>query len=167
MAWFRCVSIGVVGGWMLLSVVCAFPTYDVWRVQPGQSPALPGDGAGSSDDCSSTAAVQSLTLTQAIARALCANPQTRQSWAKTQVHGAQIGQADAAYLPNVSASVNRSLDELVIRAANGASTETSINAHDCNATLNRLLLDFGARAASVEQAKQGLNVAVASHDAAI
>lgn len=163
---YRWIRTGLVCGVMHTCVWAqAFPTYDPWRVMPDKITTLPGDVAASNDDCSGATLTRSVTLSQAIARALCAHPQTRQSWAVAQAQAAQIGQAYGAYLPNVNAAVNKSRDELVTKAG-GQNSETNVNAYGRNATLSMLLLDFGGRSANVEQARQGLNAALASHDAA-
>ncbi len=163
---YRWLQTGLVCGVMQTATwALAFPTYDVWRVMPDKSLTLPGDAAASGEDCIGIAVTESVTLSQAIARALCAHPQTRQSWAVAQAQGAQLGQAYGAYLPNVNAAVNKSRDELVTKSG-GQNNETNVNAYGRNATLSLLLLDFGGRSANVEQARQGLNAALASHDAA-
>ena len=54
-----------------------------------------------------------LTLADVIDRALCNNPQTRQSWIATRVEAARAGRARADYLPDLSiqagANANRTL----------------------------------------------------------
>jgi outer membrane protein len=169
MAWNRCVGIGVVWGLMQASAFGAFPTFDVWRVMPVKPGHLPGDTVAVGDCAGGEAITQAITLTQAVAQALCANPQTRQTWAAAQGQAAQVGQAYGSYLPNVNVSVNRSRDELVTRSGGSDSphTETKVTAYGRNATLNMLLLDAGGRSAQVEQARQGLNAALANFDASV
>jgi len=45
-----------------------------------------------------------LTLLDAVERALCRNPQTRQAWANVKVQAAALGTSRAAYLPSLTAA---------------------------------------------------------------
>jgi outer membrane protein len=45
-----------------------------------------------------------LTLHDAVERAMCNNPKTRQAWANVKIQAAAVGTARAAYLPTVAAT---------------------------------------------------------------
>ncbi len=113
------------------------------------SPCLPPDLA------------RPLELAEVVDIALCNNPQTRQGWANARVQAAQVGVAQSAFLPTLGASA--SLSEVHNEAAGGgARTQRRIGAD-----LAYVLYDFGARAASLENARQLFAAAAASRDATL
>lgn len=104
---------------------------------------------------------QPLDLAGVVDLALCNNPQTRQGWASARFQAAQVGVAQAAFLPALSASA--SLSEVHNEAAGGgARTQRRIGAD-----LAYVLYDFGARAASLENARQLFAAAAATRDATV
>jgi outer membrane protein TolC len=101
-----------------------------------------------------------LSLADVVERALCANPDTRLAWINARIRAAELGQAQSAYLPNVSASVG------------GARTGNDILPKDhwaWNAGLNAsyLLYDFGGREANRAQAEALLAAANDSHEVVV
>ena len=54
--------------------------------------------------CSAPQSAAPLALLEVVEQALCNNPQTREVWANARVQAAQVGVAQAAYLPGVSAA---------------------------------------------------------------
>lgn len=114
--------------------------------------------AGRALPCAEPVADTPLDALAAVNLALCANPQTRETWANAQVQAAQFGVASSAWLPSLDARV----------AAN--STDTGNGRRDQRSaalTLSYLLLDFGARDASVESARQLLAAASSSLDTTV
>jgi TolC family type I secretion outer membrane protein len=103
-----------------------------------------------------------LELAEVIDLALCHNPQTRQAWASARVQAAQVGVAQAAYLPSVSASAG--VSRVRSEAAGGGSTYTR---RSIDADLSWVLFDFGARAASLENARQLFAAASFTRDATV
>ncbi|HQT31725.1 MAG TPA: TolC family protein [Thiobacillus sp.] len=102
----------------------------------------------------------SITLAQAVERALCSNPLTRSAWLASRQRAAELGQANSAYLPEVSLSGNvaRGGDSL---APNDYTTwQAGIEAQ-------YLLYDFGGRDARSQAAESLLAAALASHDATV
>lgn len=101
------------------------------------------------------------SLSDIVERTLCNNPQTASAWAAARAQAAQLGIAKSAYLPTASATVSgsraRSSSDLVTGHGYTNSSDTSLG-------LNYLLYDFGARAASLENAKQLLIAANAARD---
>ena len=103
---------------------------------------------------------QPLALSDAIALALCHNPQTREGWARIQAAVAGVGSARAAYLPSLTGSAGLTRD--VTNAANplNESAGTSLTP---GLTLDYLLLDFGGRSATHQQTRSALLAADFSH----
>lgn len=106
------------------------------------------------------AAPQPLALVDAVDLALCFNPRTRASWSAAKVQAAQVGVAQGAFLPGVSATGTlQRLDQRSTPTLSGQRTQ-AIGA----LSLNYLLFDFGGRAANLEQARQSLLAADWSHN---
>lgn len=106
-------------------------------LQPAPAPCRPADLA------------KPLDLAEVVDIALCNNPQTRQGWASARVQAAQAGVAQAAFLPSVSAGA--SVARIRNEATRGGDPYTQ---RSIDADLSWVLFDFGARAASLENARQ-------------
>jgi outer membrane protein len=105
-----------------------------------------------------------LSLSDVVERALCNNPQTREAWANARVQAAQLGVSKAANLPTVNAS-----GAVSHNATNGRGTVSS-NSYDqrsAGLSLSYLLYDFGARSATIGNARQVLIAANATQDTTI
>ncbi len=107
-----------------------------------------------------------LTLVDAVERALCNNPQTRQVWAHVKAQSAAVGTGWSAYLPTLHGTgrfnyMDRRSDfpghPEYATHVNSSNTALALN-------LNWVLYDFGLRAANLESARQLLNAANATHD---
>lgn len=113
-------------------------------------------------------------LVDVIDQALCHNPQTRQIWASARVQAAQLGVAEAAYLPslNVTTALSRSQNSSGTSLQNpvqsfgtggGSFSSSSSGAEQTRFTstisMNYLLFDFGGRAAKLENAREALRAA--------
>lgn len=103
-----------------------------------------------------------LELADVVDLALCNNPQSRQSWASARVLAAQVGVAQAAYLPTVTASVALSRQRNEASFGNDPYTRRS-GAVD----LSYVLFDFGARSANLENARQLFAAASYSRDSTV
>ncbi|HVZ45072.1 MAG TPA: TolC family protein [Ramlibacter sp.] len=106
-----------------------------------------------------------LGLGEAVDLALCNNPQIKAAWANIKVQAGALGEARAAYLPTLSATINRlnthnSYPDSALPGNTNLGTTAS-------ATLNWRLFDFGGRQANREAANRLLIAAIASHDAAL
>jgi outer membrane protein len=153
----------------------AYPTFDPWHVMPPDAPPpqLSGDTGRAPSICQGGEPARPLTLHQAVEFSVCHNPQARQAWATALSQAAQYGQSWAGFLPTVSISLNKSRDEITTRQratmAGQAPLENDsvVRAYGRNLTLSYVLLDFGARAANVTQARHLLEAALASHDATL
>ena len=109
--------------------------------------------------CSPPPENQTYGVLEVVDLALCRNPKTNEAWASARVQAAQLGVAQAAYLPGLDgkAAANR-----VKNNGNEANTLRS-----ASLTLSWLLYDFGARAANLENARQLLSAASQSLDATV
>ena len=106
-----------------------------------------------------------LALAVAVDMALCNNAQVRSSWAAIKVQAASVGEAKAAYLPALNATVSKLSNKNKDLA--GTFPETSSEGKTKNYSLTVRLFDFGTRSANLEAANQTLNAALASHDATL
>jgi TolC family type I secretion outer membrane protein len=98
-----------------------------------------------------------LAIADAVDLALCRNPQTREVWATARASAAEVGVAEAAWWPVLSAtgSIGRNRTDAV-----GYTSPTTNRTLGLSASL--LLFDFGGRAATLENARQLLAAAEAS-----
>lgn len=154
---------------MLLAAILAWPLassaagdpFDTDRLAPAARNApLPGVIA---DPCLDAAAAgRNLTLVDAINAALCRNPRTHETWATARIAAAQVGVARAAALPTLDADLSAQRSQTHNVPAAGGQMQLS-----AGATLNYVLFDFGAREATLENARQSLIAANWSHNVTI
>jgi TolC family type I secretion outer membrane protein len=117
-------------------------------------------------------------LLDIIDQALCHNPQTRQAWANARVQAAQLGVAQAAYLPTINLNTSLSYGQTGTRGASQSQPQdftlgTGISGGSFgrqeqfritpSVSLNYLLFDFGGRSARVDNARAALEAANWSH----
>lgn len=110
-----------------------------------------------------------LRLQEAVERALCSNPKTREAWAVVKAQAAGVGVARAAYLPQVSANWQGVRESSVTDIENHRSLSSNINANvrSVGANLSWLLYDFGGREAGLRSADALLEAARAAQDATL
>ena len=108
--------------------------------------------------CATALPAAPLGVLDAVDLTLCNNPQTREVWASARAQAALVGVAKAAWLPAIDGR---------LAAARTWSEGTGTNQRSAALTLSWLLLDFGGRAATLENARQLLAAASASQDAAV
>ena len=110
--------------------------------------------------CDETVVAGVLTLARAVERALCANPATRSAWLTARLRAAELGQAQSAYLPDITlgARLERNGDDLLM---------TDHTAWQLGLDAQYLLYDFGGRTARRDAAEALLAAARASHDASV
>ena len=99
-----------------------------------------------------------LTAIDAVDLALCNNPQTREVWAAARLQAAQVGVAQAAWLPGLDGRLGAS------RYLNDG---RYYNSSSAALTLSWLVFDSGARSANGENARQLLAAAAATQDATV
>lgn len=130
------------------------------------SPAASSAKPAAALPCDFSASVAApLALADVVERALCNNPQTREAWANARAQAAQLGVSEAANLPSLSAS-----GAVSHNATNGRGTQiaaTSYEQQSAGLSLSYVLYDFGARSASIDDARQVLVAANAAQDTAI
>nr|WP_094780669.1 TolC family protein [Paraburkholderia ribeironis] len=110
-----------------------------------------------------------LALAEAVQRALCSNPKTREAWADVKAGAAGVGVARAAYLPTISGNgqIVRENSVTDVTGHPNLSSATLATVHSESVSLNWTLYDFGARAATVRNASALLAAAQATHNAAL
>jgi outer membrane protein len=121
---------------------------------PSEGPALPnGYQTG-----------MPLALAQVIDLALTNNPSTRTAWLQARAAEAQLGSRQSAYYPGIDldAQIGRSN-----QANLGGLSTTLSTTLGPSVALSYLLLDFGGRAAQVEEGRQTLVAADFTHNAVI
>lgn len=132
---------------------------DPFAVFPRVSPS-PAADLRPAEACHPAVLSGAITLAQAVDRALCANPATRSAWLASRLRAAELGQADSAYLPEVS--INSSL------ARSGDSVPPNdYTTWQIGIEAQYLLYDFGGRDARSNAAESLLAASLASHEATV
>lgn len=108
--------------------------------------------------CATELPAAPLVAVDAVDLALCNNPQTREVWAAARVQAAQLGVAQAAWLPALDGSAG---------AARYLFENNQYNRNNAALTLSWLLYDFGQRSANVDNARQLLAAAAATQEATV
>jgi TolC family type I secretion outer membrane protein len=125
-------------------------------IQTARPPISPGQRA-----CAAIPA-QPLTLPDLVDIALCNNPQTAISWASVRAAAANVGVAQSANLPTVSATFGPVLTRTDSFSGSpfgsGSSTEVDTTAR---LALSYLLFDFGTRAAQIDASRASQRAALA------
>lgn len=109
-----------------------------------------------------------LTLQMALDLGLCHNPQVRMTWSDIKIQASKIGQARAAYLPQLNVSFMPQSSTIESQSSFlgmplGTSTNT-IKSTSGNIGLSWRVLDFGTRSAALESAYYQLAGAVNSQN---
>ena len=99
-----------------------------------------------------------LSAIDAVDLTLCNNPQTSEVWAAARAQAAQVGVAQAAWLPNLDGRLGASRYQNDSRYYNASSAAL---------TLSWLVFDSGARSANGENARQLLAAAAATQDSRV
>ncbi len=107
-----------------------------------------------------------LTLLDAVERALCRNPKTRQAWSEVKAQAAAVGIDKAAYLPTLNATGSYSNFDKNTSYPGYQQFDFKFNAKssDVAYNLNWVLYDFGLRGANLTVSRQLLNAANAMQD---
>ena len=110
-----------------------------------------------------------MMLWEAVERALCQNPKTREAWADVKARAAAVGAARAAYLPTVSGTWQGVRDDSATDVHNRPelSSNSAATVHSESASLNWVLFDFGGRHAALKNASALLAAARATQDATL
>jgi TolC family type I secretion outer membrane protein len=113
--------------------------------------------------CAQQKILTPLALADVVDLALCNNPQTRALWASARAQAAQVGVSTAAYLPTLTATGNISNNQSKI----GSQSPVNSTSQTASLSISYLLYDFGARSATLDNAKQLLIAANATRDATL
>ncbi|CAM2198385.1 Protein CyaE (plasmid) [Paraburkholderia kururiensis] len=108
---------------------------------------------------------QPLTLSEAVDLGLCHAPKISVAWAVIRQQAAAVGEARAAYLPTLTASVTGQRNQITYPGRPDA--DSTLRGHSSYAALNWRLFDFGERSANRQAANHLLASAMASYDAAL
>src|SRR5579862_5737795 len=108
-----------------------------------------------------------LTFAAAVDLALCANPQTRSAWAQAHQQAAVLGQAESAWLPQISATGSGTRQFGPHADVNGNITDSAQNTGDAAANLTWTLYDFGGRTGRIENARDTLASAAATANSVV
>lgn len=103
-----------------------------------------------------------LALPDVVEASLCNNPLTRLAWINARIQAAQVGVAQSAFLPTLSASAARSRN-----GSNATGPALTYNQTSASLSANYLLYDFGGRAATLENARQLMAALAATQDATL
>ncbi len=121
-------------------------------------PSPQSAGRSANVPCARELPAAPLTAVDAVDLTLCNNPQTREVWAAARFQAAQVGVAQAAWLPNLDGRLGAS--RLWTEQRNYNSTSAAL-------TLSWLVFDSGARSATGESARQLLAAAAATQDSTV
>lgn len=119
--------------------------------------------------CTFGAPANPFSLQEAIERALCTNPETRNAWAVIEQRAAAVGASKAAYLPTLSATGHWVHESTLtdVRDHPTLSSNYSTVVHSGNLSLGWVLYDFGERKAALANAKALLGAAQANDNAVL
>ncbi|HCZ15081.1 MAG TPA: TolC family protein [Candidatus Accumulibacter sp.] len=141
-----------------LETMASSDPFDTRAITPPR-PALTLSGPDSADlPCRALPADAAYGVLEVIDLALCKNPTTREVWSIARVQAAQVGVAQSEFLPTLDGRLAASRVTIDSRSANQRSAAL---------TLSWLLVDFGARSANLEVARQLLSAASATLDSTV
>lgn len=132
------------------------------------SAAMIGDG--NTSVCVFNTLASPLPLRDAVERALCSNPKTREAWANVEIAAAGVGIGRAAYLPTVSGTWQGVRDDTTTNVSGypqySSNYRNSVLRTE-SVSLNWVLYDFGGRKAALANATALLAAAKASEEATL
>lgn len=105
-----------------------------------------------------------LRLQDAVERALCRHPKTRQAWASVKVQAAAVGMGRAAFLPTINGNWQgtRDVTNSHVTGYPQYSSNYRTNLQNASVSLSWVLYDFGGRSAALSNAAQLLAAAQAN-----
>lgn len=118
------------------------------------------------DACLFPAASGALTLSDAVSRALCANPKTRNAWSAIKLYVAELRSAKEAYLPELSAAGKELESNTHTKINHDPALDTQAHDHypEGEVQLSWVLYDFGQRGNELEAARDLVAAARANLD---
>jgi len=105
-----------------------------------------------------------LRLQDAIERALCNHPKTRQAWVHVKIQAAALGVSRAAFLPTINADWRgtRNVASNHVTGYPQYDSNYRTNLHNASVSLSWVLYDFGGRSAALKNASELLAAAQAN-----
>ncbi|KVD64431.1 Fis family transcriptional regulator [Burkholderia ubonensis] len=129
-------------------------------------PATPAvDLLGGSDGvCTFGALPTPLRLQDAVERALCNHPKTRQAWANVKIQAAAVGVGRAGFLPTINGSWQGTRDVARNHVTGYPQYDSNYgkNLQNASVSLSWVLYDFGGRSAALRNANELLAAAQAN-----
>jgi outer membrane protein len=154
---------------LLPSHACAFDVLRTMQDVPSTAAGALLPAGANMMPCVFSAIGTPLELNEAVERALCNNPKTREAWGNVKIQAAGVGQARAAYLPTISATWQDVRDDSVTNV-NGhpeLSSAERATIHSESVSANWVLWDFGGRRAALDNANELLSAARANENATL
>jgi outer membrane protein len=110
-----------------------------------------------------------LRLQDAVERALCGHPKTRQAWANVQIQAAAVGVGRAAFLPTVTGNWQGTRDNASNHVTGYPQFDSNYrtNLQNASVSLSWVLYDFGGRSAALRNATSLLAAAQANQQATL
>lgn len=108
-----------------------------------------------------------LSLSEVIDLALRNNPSTHSAWFQALSAAANLGSKRSEFYPRIELGADLLRQKQTSRTSTGSLFTLLQTTYGPSASLNWLLLDFGGRAADVDEAKEALYSADWKHDAAL
>ncbi|HTJ16820.1 MAG TPA: TolC family protein [Steroidobacteraceae bacterium] len=105
-----------------------------------------------------------LRLQDAVERALCSHPKTRQAWASVKIQAAAVGQGRAAFLPTLNGNWRGTRDGAKNHVIGHPQFDSNYvaNLQNASVSLSWVLYDFGGRSAGLRNAAELLAAAQAN-----
>jgi outer membrane protein len=153
----------------LSAAVTSMPAFaiDVFRTEADVSPGPGTPILGDTAICMFRELGEPLRLQEAVERALCNDPKTREAWVNVKVRAAAVGVGRAAFLPTISAQWQDVRDDSAtdVTGRPDLSSADRASIHSSSVSLSWVLYDFGGRSAALRNATELLAAAQANQDA--
>jgi outer membrane protein len=156
----------VLGIW-LMSVSMMVNAADVFRTEAGVSAEPASAMLGDGTICAFGPLEQPLRLQEAVERALCNSPKTKEAWVNVKIQAAAVGIGRAAYLPTISGQWQDVRDDSAtdVTGHPDLSSADRASIRSESVSLSWVLYDFGGRSAALRNATELLAAARANQDA--
>ncbi|MDP9651435.1 TolC family protein [Paraburkholderia caledonica] len=156
-----------VAGICLAGLALQASAFDVFRTEAAVPSGPSSPVLGDNQICSFGPIGQPLRLQEAVERALCNGPKTREAWINVKIRAAAVGQGRAAFLPTLSGQWQGVRDDSVtdVTGHPDLSSANRATIRSASVSLSWVLYDFGGRSAALRNATELLAAAQANQDA--
>ncbi|WP_155420357.1 TolC family protein [Burkholderia cepacia] len=133
------------------------------------TPAAAMVGDSRAGACALDALPNPLRLQDAVERALCNHPKTRQAWANVKIQAAAVGAGRAGFLPTITGNWQGTRNNATSQIAGNSqyNTNNRTNVQNASVSLSWVLYDFGGRSAALRNASALLAAAQANQQATL